>query len=77
MLTFVSYKADMLIARGKAVSASKDHSLRSNAQCSLQIFKQSMQCLTSCADKAKQLPNQKKKKIRKPDFIQSVLMLKD
>lgn len=35
MLTFMLYKADMLTARGKAVSASKDHSIHGDAQCSL------------------------------------------
>lgn len=35
MLTFVLYKADMLIARGKTVSASKDHSIHGDARCSL------------------------------------------
>lgn len=35
MLTFVLYKADMLTARGKAVSASKDHSIHGNVRFSL------------------------------------------
>lgn len=35
MLTFVLYKADMLIAWGKAVSASKDHSIHGDARGSL------------------------------------------
>ena len=35
MLTFVLHKADMLTARGKAVSASTDHSIHGDARGSL------------------------------------------
>lgn len=53
MLTFVLHKADMLTARGKAVSASKDHSTRGGARYSLEIFKWSMQCLAPLTDNKK------------------------
>lgn len=74
MLTFVLHEADTLIARGKAVSASKDHSTRGGARHSLKIFKWSMQCLAPFTDNKKQTSNQKKNVKSQP---QSVLMLKD